>query len=166
MHNYHLNIAYCLEKFHTTNCYIQVSDKMQISKSKWLQNFISVLSIAKIQHNDLHGKPQYMYHKTTTYCIYRRFHSLIVCCYNLSFQICDMYSHAHLTCSSLVLYIFTLLLNNLSNLLMLFTWIGDNKCSHACNVWMHLLRYLIIEKNDTKKLVQCLINGMGEVHAF
>lgn len=49
---------------------------------------------------------------------------------------------------------------------MLFTWIGDNKCSHACNVCMHLLRYLIIEKNDTKKLVQCLINGMGEVHAF
>lgn len=152
MHNYHLNIAYCLEKFHTTNCYVQVSGKMQISKSKWLQNFIFVWSIAKIQHNDLHWKPQY--HKTTTYCIDRRFHSLIVCCYSLSFKICDMYSHAHLTWFSLVLYI-TFLAS-----------FGDNKCSHACNVCMHLLRYLIIEKNDAKKLVQCLINGMGEVHAF
>lgn len=31
---------------------------------------------------------------------------------------------------------------------------------------MYLFRYLIIEKNDIKKFVQCLINGMGEVYVF
>lgn len=36
---------------------------------------------------------------------------------------------------------------------MLFIWIGDNKCSYVCNVWMYLFRYLIIEKNDIKKFV-------------
>lgn len=49
---------------------------------------------------------------------------------------------------------------------MLFIWIGDNKCSYVCNVCMYLFRYLIIEKNDIKKFVQCLINGMGEVYVF
>lgn len=33
-------------------------------------------------------------------------------------------------------------------------------------VCINLFRYLIIEKNDIKKFVQCLINGMGEVYVF